>query len=384
MAKLKKTLPTDLGRFCLNHAGDWCEPLIEKLKEMLSECEPDATSRGGQKITALHIANMPIEAVAWQIERGANVNAPYTYGTPLYVHAEKGHYDICKLLLDKGGDISAVDYAGKTPLFAAADGGHVEVVKLLLENGADPHHRGNRVVNERNALLYMLSRMYPGDTGKAEVTEILIEAMGGKDKIPAEDWKQAQEYVRTKGEQFEFSKSGKKEEYSSKADADWAEAYQARSEANMNKFYSLFDVKPPKPFVKHDGKSPIVIDKSLSVGEQHDALWEYLVPSRGVCDTVQGEVIRITGRIGDEVYRNGGANWDGEYRKMLAALKDYFAMGTPLSEDQMEEVSDASLGINKCKACGCEKAVGKLQEMAVIWVSINSNPIPLESAEYNR
>ena len=60
MAKLKKTLPTELQRFCLNHSGDWSEPLIEKLKIMLSECEPDATPRGAQKITALHFTVMPI------------------------------------------------------------------------------------------------------------------------------------------------------------------------------------------------------------------------------------------------------------------------------------------------------------------------------------
>ena len=81
MTKLKKTLPNDLARFCMNHERDWCEPIIEKLKEMLSECEPDATTRGGNKYTVLHYTNIPVEIVAWQIERGATVDAPHTYGT---------------------------------------------------------------------------------------------------------------------------------------------------------------------------------------------------------------------------------------------------------------------------------------------------------------
>ena len=69
---------------------------------------------------------------------------------------------------------------------------------------------------------------------------------------------------------------------------------------------------------------------------------------------------------------------------MLAALKDYFAMGTPLPDENMEEVSNASVGVNKCKACGCEKDVGKLQANAVKWVSLNSTPIPLGPVDYNR
>lgn len=379
MAKLKKTLPNDLAGFCANHSLDWCEPVIEQLKEMLSECEPDATPRGGNKYTLLHYTNIPVEIVAWQIERGATVDAPHVHGTPLLKHARKGNYDICKLLIEKGADVNAENYENATPLFAAADGGHPEVVKLLLENGADPNHRGNRVVDGKNALLYMISRMYFGDGNKAKIAEILIDAMGGKGAVSEDDWKLAQNYIKTKGEQFEFAKSGGEEPKD-----DWERNYRAKSESEMKKFYKLFDVEPVKPVIKHDGKSPIIVDMSLPFGDLHDALWDYLVPARGACETVQGEVIRITGRIGDEVYRNGGMNWDGEYRKMLAALKDYFAMGTPLPEENMEEVSNASIGVNKCKACGCEKDVGKLQANAVRWVSLNSTPIPLGPVDYNR
>lgn len=379
MAKLKKTLPNDLGRFCMNHERDWCEPLIEKLKEMLSECEPDATPRGASNETVLHFTNIPVEIVAWQIGRGATVDAPHTYGTPLLKHARKGNYDICKLLIEKGADVNAENYESATPLFAAADGGRVEVVKLLLENGADPNLRGNRVIDGKNALLYMISRMHFGDGDKAETAEILIAAMGGKEAISEEDWKLAQNYIKNKGEQFEFTKSSWEEPRD-----DWERNYRIKSESEMKKFFELFGVEPAKAVIKHDGKSPIIVDTNLPFGDIHDALWDYLVPARGACATVQGEVIRITGRIGDEVYRNGGMNWDDEYRKMLAALKDYFAMGTPLPDENMEEVSNASIGVNKCKACGCEKAVGILQANAVRWVSLNSTPIALGPVEYNR
>ncbi len=39
-------------------------------------------------------------------------------------------------------------------------------------------------------------------------------------------------------------------------------------------------------------------------------LWDQLVPDSGQCQTLQGEVIPIAGRVGYEVYDNGGINWD--------------------------------------------------------------------------
>ena len=371
MAKLKKTLPKEAIEL-LKKMPPWSPEEIEKCKELLSDCDPDATERGGYKETVLHQIFVPIEIVQWQIGRGADVNAPNTYGTPLFKHARSGHYDICKLLLDNNADPEAKDYADKTPLYSAADGGHTEIVKLLLERGADPEHRSGRVENCVTPLIYMLSRMSPGVKGKADVAELLVNARGGKDKIPAEEWQKAQGYVKDKGEKFEFAKSG------------WTEEYRENGESEMQKLYALFEVEPPKPVVKHDGVSPIIVDRTMNTGQIHDALWEYLVPPQGKCDTVQGEVIRITGRIGDEVYRNGGINWDGEYRKMLDALKEYFCMGKQLPEADMDRLKDSTVRINKSKACGCESDVGIIQELAVRWVSENSSPIALGEVSYKR
>jgi hypothetical protein len=44
--------------------------------------------------------------------------------------------------------------------------------------------------------------------------------------------------------------------------------------------------------------------------ERHAELWERLVPRSGQADTVQGELIRVTGRLTDEAHRNGNTNWD--------------------------------------------------------------------------
>lgn len=53
----------------------------------------------------------------------------------------------------------------------------------------------------------------------------------------------------------------------------------------------------------------LLFDDSAPVLRQYDELWDLLVPSRGQCTTLQGEVIRIAGRVGYEVYNDGGVNW---------------------------------------------------------------------------
>lgn len=88
--------------------------------------------------------------------------------------------------------------------------------------------------------------------------------------------------------------------------------------------YTLFDVPPVPRRTLHDGKSPIAA-KPGRWEDQHQELWELLVPSSGPAATVQGEVIRISGRINDEIERNGGVNWDGDYRKMADAFLDHLS-----------------------------------------------------------
>ncbi|WKK99870.1 hypothetical protein Q0F98_21465 [Paenibacillus amylolyticus] len=96
------------------------------------------------------------------------------------------------------------------------------------------------------------------------------------------------------------------------------------------KLYRLFDVEPVANRIMHDGTAPIQV-KATTWPKQHQELWEYLIPAQGHAQTVQGEVIRITGRVSHEVLDNGGGNWDAEYRKMLDALIRYLGTGAPLA-----------------------------------------------------
>ncbi|MDC7292047.1 MULTISPECIES: hypothetical protein [unclassified Butyrivibrio] len=142
----------------------------------------------------------------------------------------------------------------------------------------------------------------------------------------------------------------------------------------MNKLYELFEVEPVKRIIKHDGVSPIIVDSTLPAGKIHDMLCDYLVSGNGSCKTVQGEVIRITGCVADEVYRNGGANWSRGYRKMVNNLPKYLSLGQPLSESELEEVD----AISKPLPNQGMTEIERLEELAVKWVSMNSLPISLE------
>lgn len=51
--------------------------------------------------------------------------------------------------------------------------------------------------------------------------------------------------------------------------------------------------------------------------KQFSWLWDYLVPMGGSAETVQGEVVRIAGRIGGELFNNGGG---GSLTRMRSRL----------------------------------------------------------------
>ena len=47
---------------------------------------------------------------------------------------------------------------------------------------------------------------------------------------------------------------------------------------------------------------------------EYKALWKQLVPVSGQADTLQGELVRVIGRLASEYYRNGNGNWDMGFR----------------------------------------------------------------------
>ena len=145
----------------------------------------------------------------------------------------------------------------------------------------------------------------------------------------------------------------------------------------MQQLYKLFDVPPVPRRIQHDGKSPIVLT-GYTWEKRYEQAWELLVPSSGRASTVQGEVVRIAGKVNDELLRNAMGNWDREYRKMLTAISGYLQQGNSLSENELSEVADIQKHILEDDGTGTKR----LCELATLWVTKNPEPIVLEKVNY--
>ena len=73
------------------------------------------------------------------LSQGARVDARDDQGfTPLLAAAQRGHTEVCKLLLETGkANVKETTPDGFTPLLYAVDKGHTEMCELLLDNGSD-------------------------------------------------------------------------------------------------------------------------------------------------------------------------------------------------------------------------------------------------------
>lgn len=178
----------------------------------------------------------------------------------------------------------------------------------------------------------------------AAIAELLLAAGASRTE-------RMKEFVERLGNTFEFHRA-----------AFNKELLDAASDG-LSRLYTMFGVTPVVARVMHDGVSPIMV-KDASWQEQHQLLWELLVPSKGAAATVQGEVIRISGRIADELERNGGINWDADYRAMAEAFVKFLQ----LKESASELIKDTD----------------RMASLAVAWVLQNPSPIPLGSPKYTR
>lgn len=354
MAKKRVTLPKEFKDLM-------DEENIEALKAVYDRCELTAHDGRFSLCTPLHMGGVPDELVIWLVEQGLDINIPDYYGaTPLYRQATMGR-DTVKLLLELGADIEKNNTYGNTPLHVAAQFFHPKTVALLLEKGAKVNPKNDRGQTPLDSVLTVCRGIYIAQT--AEIAAMLLDA--GAKKTPA-----LKEKVENIGKDFEFHREGINPDYLEAADKGLA------------KLYRLFDVKPVAKRITHDGVSPILV-KEGSWEEQYEELWSFLIPSSGAAKTVQGEVIRIPGRVRDELDRNGGVNWDRDYRKMLQALPQYLSLGNSLSEQELEESKQVIAQIHS-KESDDEASLDRLCQLALIWIKQNPEPISLEKTSYKR
>ena len=354
MAKKRVTLPKEFKD--LMDEGN-----IEALKAVYDRCELTAHDGRFSLCTPLHMGGVPDELVIWLVEQGLDINIPDYYGaTPLYRQAILGR-DTVKLLLELGADIGKPNTYGETPLHVAAEFFHPKTVKLLIDKRADVNAKNDMGRTPLASVLMVCRGIYIAQT--AEITSMLLDA--GAKKTSA-----MKEKVENIGKDFEFHREGINPDYLEAADKGLAILYR------------LFDVKPVAKRITHDGSAPILV-KEGTWEEQYEELWSFLIPSSGAAKTVQGEVIRIPGRVRDELDRNGGANWDRDYRKMLQALPQYLSLGTSLSEQELAETKELIAQVHG-KDFDDEPRLDRLCQLAIAWIKQNPEPISLAKTSYKR
>lgn len=350
MAKKRKTLPDDLQKII--DSGD-----IERFKAVFDKCEISATKRGITKANVFSYRNLTAGHICFLAENGIDLNADSGWGkTPAAFLADD--IDLLKCLIEHGADIEyAVDEIQGNALFICARTHRAKAVENLLACGADPEPYGGWEKNTAldTALLYCRNMDI---VNTVRIAKALLAA-GAKpsDKTSG--------YVTRIGEDFEFHRPGFNPEF--------VDEYSSA----LDELYSVFKVTPVPRRVVYDGKTPITV-KSKTWQEQYDELWKLLVPGSGHANTVQGEVIRIIGRITDELLDNGGINWDGEYKKMVSALPAYFRTA------EVEAAEKACALAAKISRNSGEDLLYPLTETAVEWVLENNEPVALDTVNYKR
>lgn len=346
----RKRLPKDFER--LLEKRD-----IAALKAVFDVC--DANARGGYaKGTALMLRHCPEDFARWLVAQGADLAAIDDFGNTA-LHAQARNPGGCvEALIELGADVNAATAWSGAPLHAAVDAKRADHVATLLAHGANVNATNREGLTP---LEFGLQRASNIDLkSMAKIARTLLGA--GANKSAA-----SRRFVEKLGETFEFHRASfNKDELPEASNA-------------LDALYDMFDVVPVPPRHLHDGKAPIRVN-AVTWQTQYEELWKLLVPSQGAAATVQGEVIRITGRIGDEFRRNGGVNWDRDYERMARVLCEHFRSGIPLPAVQLDECDAAVRSVHK----GRDGDIDKLAESAVAWVLLNPKLIELTKPAYSR
>lgn len=127
-----------------------------------------------QFLVAIQSGNEP--QVIALLDKGIDVNLPFFGQSALGWAAQRGHLEICKLLLDKGADINAKNSQGRTALMEATEPSYYGTVakdfaklcKLLISKGANVNAEDNE-----GWTALMLAAAHDNK----EISELLIRAM---------------------------------------------------------------------------------------------------------------------------------------------------------------------------------------------------------------
>lgn len=354
MARKRKTLPKGFGEMLTSAS-------FEELIAVFDRCEIDA--RGGYaKATALGFRDCPDVLVVWLVEQGLDVDSRDARGRTALIErahcAMPTHVAQIPLLLSLGADIEVVGDLGRTAFEEAVIHLRVDAARVLAEHGASASRDG---WTPESLLEAALARVENFTITAAVGIARLLLTLGAPvtDKMRTE--------VERIGTGFERARSA------------FAADMLDETLAALDELYSIFGVTPVGGLVTNDGTSPIDV---LSDGwqEQHRELWDLLVPVQGTAATEQGEVIRITGKVADEMFRNGGANWNAEFREMVDGAVALLGTRTGLRPQSIVDLRELAPRVRAGQ--GREAELDRFSELAVEWVLRNREPHSLGNVPY--
>lgn len=113
---------------------------------------------------------------------------------------------------------------------------------------------------------------------------------------------------------------------------------------------------------------------------EHARLWDELVPPTGQASTLRGELIRMSGKLSDEAYRNGNINWYDEFERMARFIGQYLDDPHTFSVEERALIRESVEEIIRDHAdpdvSGHGSAYYTISEKVVDWCIAHQEPIP--------
>ncbi|MCW1885446.1 hypothetical protein OKA04_11960 [Luteolibacter flavescens] len=113
---------------------------------------------------------------------------------------------------------------------------------------------------------------------------------------------------------------------------------------------------------------------------EHGRLWDAHVPPSGPAKTLQGELIRICGKLVDQAYRNGNGNWDADHETMWRFVARQITEDDTFPEAEKQVIRELVETIIRDEATpdlsGDGSTYYRVNERAVDWCMAHPEPIP--------
>ena len=359
--RLRKTLPADIEQIIAS--GD-----VEAVAQAVARCEIGAYLRGSAYEPRLMHFPASEEITDFLLARGEDVNSRDRYQrTPIHARVQSRCLDQIPLLIARGGDINARDTSDQTALFGVVERFPVADVSRMIAWGADPLVVADSRVYGKATLVESVVAWHNFlDAPRALAVIRLLLSVGAPvgERVPTA--LRSMDRMRCT-----FITHGLPDHLS-----------QSRVDEASAALSELFGVEQ-----RQAQRAPVVgerleLDPSVPALRQYGELWDLLVPDSGQCQTLQGEVIRIAGRVGHEVYDNGGINWDRSFGKLLDQYLRVVASGVSLSPDSRSR-AEAAVASLKGRSMS-HQAVDDITELAVEWVRLNPVLVEMDLPDVGR